>query len=286
MNVRQTATISSTLQHALSMSESLVCWLIRSGVGYTEFTNALKSVFFNEANKEAQRIGQKPTDSAISLLSGMHRKDINALRLAKEQKVLNPPMRKTISMPSQVLGHWLGKEWPSSIPLQDPEIGFDTLVRSISNDKHPRSVLKELERLGAVQVENGQVRLLNQAFIPDPSTEEAQNIFAANIADHLAAGIHNLTQISNTNPLQFLEQSVFADELTEQSAQKLCQLSEQAWQQIMHSILEQAIDLNEKDKEQPDTNHRFRVGIYAYTANESETNPTTYNDNQHKSNTP
>ena len=272
MSIQPTATAASTLEHALSMIEPLACWLIRSGVGYTEFATALKTVFFDEANKEAQRIGQKPTDSAISLLAGMHRKDINALRLAKEQNVPKHRLvRKSISMSSQVLGRWLAKEWPHSIPVQDAPISFDTLVRAISNDKHPRSVLQELERLGAVRVENDQVHLLKQAFIPKASTLEAHDIFAANIADHLAAGVHNLTQANandgaNTsgNETQFIEQSVFADELTEASTQKLRQLSAQAWQQIMRDILEQAILLNEQDADQPEATHRFRVGLYAY----------------------
>ena len=272
MSVQPTATAASTLEHALSMIEPLACWLIRSGVGYAEFATALKTVFFDEANKEAQRIGQKPTDSAISLLAGMHRKDINALRLAKEHDVPKHRLvRKSISMSSQVLGRWLAKEWPHSIPVQDAPISFDALVRAISNDKHPRSVLQELERLGAVRVEDNQVHLLKQAFVPEASTMEAHDIFAANIADHLAAGVHNLTQTNNSgaanissNEAQFIEQSVFADELTEASTQKLRQLSAHAWQQIMHRILEQAILLNEQDADQPEATHRFRVGLYAY----------------------
>lgn len=286
MNVHTTATAASTLEHALSMVEPLACWLIRSGVGYTEFTTALKTVFFNEANKEAQRIGQKPTDSTISLLAGMHRKDINALRLVKEQQHQLQPVRKPISMSSQVLGHWLAKEWPSRIPLQAPEIGFDNLVRSISNDRHPRSVLQELERLGAVRVEGDQVQLLKQAFIPEASTEEAYDIFAANIADHLAAGVHNLTQTSAINNAQFLEQSVFADELTEASAQKICQLSAQAWQKIMQNILEQAILLNEQDANQPEATHRVRIGMYAYAAPESKNEPDPIPNNHSKSDLP
>ena len=87
--------------------------------------------------------------------------------------------------------------------------------------------------------------------------------------------MHNLTQANanddaNTsgnesgNETQFIEQSVFADELTEASTQKLRQLSAQAWQQIMRDILEQAILLNEQDADQPEATHRFRVGLYAY----------------------
>ena len=83
--------------------------------------------------------------------------------------------------------------------------------------------------------------------------------------------MHNLTQANanddantSNSETQFIEQSVFADELTEASTQKLRQLSAQAWQQIMRDILAQAIQLNEQDADQPEATHRFRVGLYAY----------------------
>ena len=61
---------------ALRVMAPLVRWLLRSGVGYTEFSAALKPVFLAEAQLESERTGGKQTDSALSLLSGLHRKDI------------------------------------------------------------------------------------------------------------------------------------------------------------------------------------------------------------------
>ena len=43
------------------------------------FAAALKPVFLAQAEQELVRLGRKRTDSAISLLSGLHRKDVRAL---------------------------------------------------------------------------------------------------------------------------------------------------------------------------------------------------------------
>lgn len=64
------------LTQVLAMLQPLVVWLLRSGVGYTDLTAALKPVFLEAARAELARTGAKQTDSAISLLSGVHRKDV------------------------------------------------------------------------------------------------------------------------------------------------------------------------------------------------------------------
>ena len=75
---------SGATDEALAIAQPLVAWLVRSGVGYAEFAAALKPVFLAQAMAEAQRLGHKPTDSALSLLSGLHRKDVRQMRASAE----------------------------------------------------------------------------------------------------------------------------------------------------------------------------------------------------------
>ena len=141
----------STLPEALAISQPLVTWLLRSGVGYGEFAAALKPLFLAQAQQELERTGQKVTDSALSLLSGLHRKDVRALRaqaLSDWQSALS--QRNEWGKPSlanQVLTRWLAEEvWPDVLPLSGPEPSFEALVKSVSSDVHSRSVLQELQR--------------------------------------------------------------------------------------------------------------------------------------------
>ena len=48
----------------LRVMAPLARWLIRSGIGYTEFAAALKPIFLEEAQRESQRSNGKTRDSA------------------------------------------------------------------------------------------------------------------------------------------------------------------------------------------------------------------------------
>jgi hypothetical protein len=64
----------TTLEHVISIMPQLIHWLIKAGVGYSEFTTALKPIFYNEAIKELDHIDHKKTD--LKLLSGLNRRDV------------------------------------------------------------------------------------------------------------------------------------------------------------------------------------------------------------------
>ncbi|MEZ0198432.1 DUF6502 family protein, partial [Pseudomonas qingdaonensis] len=58
----------------------LVRLMLRKGVTYTMFTDLLKEVFVDVAHREFRLNDTAPTDSRISLLTGVHRKDVRRLR--------------------------------------------------------------------------------------------------------------------------------------------------------------------------------------------------------------
>ena len=70
----------STLEYTLQVMNQLVHWMVKSGIGYAEFSAALRPLFYNEAIKELEYLKQKKTDSSISLLSGLNRRDVSSLR--------------------------------------------------------------------------------------------------------------------------------------------------------------------------------------------------------------
>ena len=120
--------------------------------------------------------------------------------------------------------------------------------------------------------EGAQVRLLQQAFTPDRSKDEAQQLFAANVADHVAAGLQNLRPMSQPELLapqkSFLEQSVFADGLSAESVATLHQLSNTLWREVLERVVQAATPLCEQDKETPQP-ERFRLGLFSYSQKEA-----------------
>eukprot|EP01038_Epipyxis_sp_PR26KG_P001938 gene1938-2746_t len=67
------------LDRVLRVLQPLVRLLLRNGVTYTVFAAALKRVFLAAAQQELASRGMAQTDSAVSLLSGVHRRDVRTL---------------------------------------------------------------------------------------------------------------------------------------------------------------------------------------------------------------
>ena len=254
----------STLEYTLKVMGELTHWLVKSGIGYSEFSNAIRPLFYNEAIKELEHLGQKKTDSSISLLSGLNRRDVGQIKQENggQHTIIHLTCRNTmpISVPARVVALWVHKDLPYILPLTSNEKSFDWLVKQISRDKHPRSILLELQRIGLVTEIDGKVILHQESFTPAPEAHQAKQILAENLSDHIAAGVYNLTENQN----YFLEQAIFANELTEESINYLKERVVELWGKFSKSLLAEAIELCQKDEGQIDANRRFRVGIFEY----------------------
>jgi hypothetical protein len=261
------------LEHALRVMRPLVRLLIRSGVPYQAFAIALKHVFVESARAELASRSMAQTDSAVTLLSGVHRRDVrNLSRPASSRKAAEGPPR---SLPAEVIARWMSD--PAYLDANHaPRLlarssegaagSFDALVEGVSRDVRPRAMLDELIRLGAVHEEDGGVRLLGTGFAPRHDFEEMSRLFADNLGDHAAAAVANLQGESN-----FLEQSIFVDEITEESAARLQKVSVQAWKQAFKSVMEEAQARFDDDAVSADAGqrrHRARFGVYFYTDGE------------------
>lgn len=269
-----------TLEQALLIIESLIPLLIRSGIGHSELAAACKPLFYRQALIEAQRTNQKTTDSSISLLSGLHRRDTASLRKAivDDPSLVNPPISKPSSVPKQVISRWLSMDLGDAIPIQGDNNSFAYLVSQVSKDQHFRSIITELERLGIVSIDEDDANIVvlkRNSYTPNPNVKESREQFAQNISDHISSGLYNLFSDPAAGDKGILEQAIFSDELTLNSVQKLDKLANELWFKSIDGILKHAIDLHEQDKsvfkEAPSTDsYRFRLGMYSY--NELESN--------------
>lgn len=250
----------TTLESIFPMMQHIARWLIHSGVGYTDFVAALKPIFYQQALVELERIQQNKTDSAVSLLSGLHRKDVSAFRLQANQTVTEAP-NFAISVPARVISRWIALDLPHQIPISGEENSFEALVKHISTEKHPRSILFELQRLGVVEQTGQNVILQQNSFTPDNQMQESKALFSANLSDHLAAGVDNFI---SEKPFTHLEQAVHAEKLTAQSVEALRQLSIELWQDMAKQLLNAAIQHCEQDQEKDDADYQFRFGVYQY----------------------
>ena len=144
---------------------------------------------------------------------------------------------------------------------------FDALVAGVSRDVRPKAVLDELQRLGVVHDTEAGLVLEGSGFAPRQGFEEMSWLFAQNLHDHAAAAVANLQGEAN-----FLEQSVFVDELTAASAERLREVSVQAWRAAFRTVMQEAQQRFDADQTQASAGqrrHRARFGVYFYSEGES-----------------
>ena len=252
---------------ALRLNSPLVELLVREGVSYTQFAAALKTLFIGAAEDVLTASGAKVTDSSLSTLSGVHRKDVHAWREAGQ-----PPARaKGLTTAMTIFARWKNdpeyadKRGRPRVLDRHGKIGsFDALAYTVSKDVRPNAVLMDLLRLGIVREAIGddggdQLVLCADAFVPKQGNAEMLQLFAENVADHIASGVNNLM---GSEPM--LEQSLFAEGFTNEAVEELSELSRKQWQKNFKEMFQKATELNRRDKGRKDANRRFRMGMYSY----------------------
>ena len=251
------------LQQVLLLMNLLTKWLVHSGVGYMEFTAALKPIFYQQAVNELLENEKKLTVSSISLMSGLHRKDVTAYKDIVElgKPLCDAKVAEPMSVPARVVGLWLAESWPSSIAFSDStQISFESLVKRVSTERHPRAVLNELLRLGIVEENNHQISLKKGSYIPDALQDSIQ-MLTLHLQQHMQAGLHNVFNSAGTT---YLEEAVRVDEITQESVDVLKDFSLQFWAEYSQKLMELALQRSEIDQGKADANHEFYFGAYQH----------------------
>ncbi|MEO1018311.1 MAG: DUF6502 family protein [Pseudomonadota bacterium] len=247
----------------------LVKAMIANGLTLPTLVATLKGVFVDVAEKEFQLDGKPLTDSRISMLTGVHRKDVRALRQA-ESSIGSP--RGGVA--ATVVGRWLGDPrflddtgHPRMLQRQSTTqspVSFEGLVAEVSTDIRARTVLDELLRQELVEVDSktDQIRLLAEAFLPQPGSEALFEFYRLNLHDHLAAATENLLHQENTPP--FFERAVYYDGLSPESVDELEEDANLQGLQLLQDLNAKALSRQRRDRTHEGPRRRIRVGLYVY----------------------
>jgi Family of unknown function (DUF6502) len=262
------------LDRVLRVLQPLVRMLVKNGVTYTVFAAALKRAFLTAAQQELATRGMPATDSAVSLLSGVHRRDVRTLTrgAAAQADASEPPV---LGLAAQVVARWMNDPAYSAadgtrrvLPKSGAAPSFDALVAGVSSDVRSRAVLDELLRLGVVTETDAGLALDKSGFAPRGNFAENSWLAAQNVHDHAAAMVANLHGEGN-----FLEQAVFVDEITGASADQLKRVSVAAWKIAFKTVMAEAqarFDADAAGAPREERQHRARFGVYFYSDRDRE----------------
>ena len=257
----------------------LVRLMLARGITYPYLAELLKGLFVEVAGKDFRLNDKPPTDSRISLLSGVHRKDICRLRTAL--KSVGDASPSVVSFGSQLVSRWLGGTQyldkagrPRSLvrlASDGGELSFEALVASVSKDIRSRVVLDEWLRLGVVHLDDENRVCLNaEAFVPTKGFEEKNFYFGHNLHDHASAAAHNLLcepQAGAENFVPFMERSVHCDELSPDSVGLLARQCEDLGMHALLAVNKSALEAEANDQKKSPSQPRQRMtfGIYFYS---------------------
>jgi hypothetical protein len=274
----QSSTLPTSLLKALRhVMQPLVRLMLRKGVTYLVFADLLKEVFVEVADREF-RLGEKaPSDSRISLLTGVHRKDVRRLRNTGDPA--DSMLPENITFGAQLVNAWASAPFCNEAGQPQPlprlasvggDCSFDALVAKVSTDIRARVVLDEWLRLGVVRLdEQERVHLEAQAFVPQKGFDEKAAYLGHNLHDHACAAVHNL---SSEGPA-FFERSVHYDALAPMSVEALREAVASEGMQALLSFNRLAAELEFRDLPSLEPRQRITVGLYFYTEGSDPNSP-------------
>jgi hypothetical protein len=251
--------------------------MMRSGLTFPVISDTLRALFVDVAVNDILTDPKARTDSRISLLTGVHRKEIRRLRELQAGPATVP---EVVTLIGQIVARWVGSPpyidadgHPRPLdrvgsPAGGRDTNFDSLVESITTDVRPRAVLDDLLAHGVVYVDSeGRVQLSTTAFIPRPGGEAQLFYFSRNLHDHIAAAVANIGAAAEP---PFLDRTVHYDRLTPDQAGALEQYARAAAVRVLLDVNRRAIELagSGPGEAGPDR-RRVNFGIYLFDDRDS-----------------
>lgn len=243
--------------------------MLANNLSYTFAIDLLKTLFVEVADQDFTIDDKRQTDSRISLMSGVHRKDVKRLR--ELQPNVEDVMPGNVSLGSQLIALWNANPayidaegLPKPLPRfasDNTDASFESMVRSLSTDIHPRAVLDEWLRLGVARLDSDNfVHLTTDMFIAQEGFDEKVYYFGHNLHDHASAAVSN---VIGQRP-GFFERCVHYDALSPQSLMAIADFAQKQGMKALRGVNKVADEAATDDKHAKNANMRMTYGVYFY----------------------
>jgi hypothetical protein len=245
--------------------------LVRLAIGYglrlPQLVEMLKALYVDIAEKDFCEPQMEVTDSRVTLLTGVHRKDVRRLRteiVGEERQI--PKSLTRLVLDAWTQNHLTADGSPEPLARTTASGGarsFETLVASVSRDIASRSLLNEMVSHGLVLVDADD-RVHNcemeKRDITDIDNESWRNS-AQNVHDMLSSSVHNLLRIEPRMPIKPM---IYGGGLTAASIAKLEKLYTKDSTQIANRLNALLVERQAADSKSQGPHYRMAFGTYQY----------------------
>lgn len=251
----------------LKVLRPLVRILLRNGVPFGTFAEAVRWVYVDLALNEFAIEGRKPTDSRAAIVTGLTRKEVRRLRntpIARQEGSVEKYNRA-----ARVVSGWLrdrrytdARGRPLDLPVDQGAVNFSELVRERSGDVPPRAVLDELLRAGAAALTgDGKVRLIERAYVPHTGEEAKLSILGSDVADLITTIDVNLRGGEGAPRFQ---RKVAYDNVPVEAVDSFRQLSAKGGQRLLERLDRHLAEQDRDSNARVEGTGRRRVGLGIY----------------------
>ena len=259
---------SALLAAVLHLLKPLVRILLRHGVPHSTFSEVARWAYVEVADKHFALPGKKMTDSRISVLTGLTRKEV--ARIRTETLPEDTESFQSYNRAARVVSAW-ALEYPMAgtasgakpLPLEG-EHSVASLVKRHSGDMPVRAVVDELLRVGAIRLRTeGDVELLNRHYLP-PQGERRKLVYLGEDAGDLISTIaHNLEAAPQDT---FFQRKVFYDNVPEAQVAEARAVARRLGERTIDKLLVELSPFDRDVNPGVEGEGRMRVvtGIYYY----------------------
>ena len=239
--------------------------MIARGVTLAAANEALKQALLHAA---IESDGADISDSRVSIMTGLHRKDVRRLRNAS----IADPSRKSINRAALLIGYWMtapdyvdgnGNPRLLSRAGDDTGPGFNDLVRLARIDVAPGTLLTTLRDQGSViDTADGRLQLRREALIPAANSEELVAAYRATLSAHMTAATQNLLA-GDEAPRNF-DRVVRYSHLSDTSISELEAMARDGAQKLLRDLNARARALQDADANAvtEGATGRFAAGVF------------------------
>lgn len=235
---------------------------VARGILFPDLMERLKHHYIDAAT---DMTAGKVTDSRLSVLTGLQRRDIVRLRNIPHPVQAPNHLARLVAL-WQTEPAYNTSGTPNPLAKNGPAPSFEALARIVRRDVHPRTMLDTLLATGTIRINDSDqsVQLVQTSYQPLAGTEDQLAYLAKNAGDHLNAATDNV--LGHTPP--HFERAVHYTQLTASQIDELKADFDAGQMALLELLSKKAAKMKKLPSE--GAHDRFRAGGYFYQTSEGE----------------
>jgi hypothetical protein len=263
-----------------SFMKPIARFLLRSGIGFREFSNICKVSFVEVATADYGIRGRPTNISRVAVMTGLTRKEVKNVREKIDAGFEDGLWLGKLNLPTQILHYWHNDPefcetagTPKALPMSGSYPSFTDLVHRYAGDIPAGAMRVELMRAGAVvEKSDGKFEPTRVHYIPEDVDEKFVRSMYFALANLASTLVHNaiVNSQGDVPDNRRLERYVWTARISPSDAEEFKALAERKAAEIL-SELDDWIGAREQlrlaqaaaDSEEEIAKAGYGLGIYS-----------------------